>query len=435
MAGLRNWLPFWFVFPACLAVTTFYLIPAVLTFIFSFTTMGSETGILGSRYVISANVIRELRGGSFPPDALRRIDGKAYIFDRKGLDALRKLRLKPSVMTEIERTLSGRRYTSERRLLSDLKKLKQRPRTHFERKSITRRVVRTVKNVEYGSADDLRKGLTDIGVSLEDRHFVALLDRANRGWRWTLGNYRELFASQFTARILLNTVFYVGLTLLLFNTGFALLLATLTFYLPAGQSKFFRAIWLIPRISPSVIYVLVWKWFTYDAGLMSAILGAAGIEAENWLMEYPWTFIVLINGFVGTSMGLIIFTSAMQAIPKSILYAAEADGAYPVQQVFRIILPLMRWPILFITSYQTLSLLTSWEYIQLTTDGGPGFFTTEVWALYAYHTALSNYFGNLRYGYGSTLAVVLVLVGIGLAFIYLRLFNFRALVSDPPIEN
>ena len=95
--------------------------------------MGSETGILGSRYVISANVIRELRGGSFPPDALRRIDGKAYIFDRKGLDALRKLRLKPGVMTEIERTLSGRRYSSERRLLSDLKKLKQRPRTHFER--------------------------------------------------------------------------------------------------------------------------------------------------------------------------------------------------------------------------------------------------------------------------------------------------------------
>nr|MDP6619495.1 sugar ABC transporter permease [Nitrospinota bacterium] len=68
-------------------------------------------------------------------------------------------------------------------------------------------------------------------------------------------------------------------------------------------------------------------------------------------------------------------------------------------------------------------------------DGGPGFFTTEVWALHAYHTALSNYFGNLRYGYGSTLAVVLVLVGVALGLVYLRLFNFKTLLSDPPIEN
>jgi inositol-phosphate transport system permease protein len=222
---------------------------------------------------------------------------------------------------------------------------------------------------------------------------------------------------------------------LFFNVGLALLLALVTFYMPSGQSKFFRAVWLIPRVSPSVIYIMLWRWLSFDGGFMSYVLGIFGVAPENWLNEFPWTFVIMANGFVGASMGMIIFASAVLAIPPDVLHAAEVDGAYPWQQVRRIILPLMAWPILFITTYQTLSLMTSFEYILLLTDGGPGFFTTEVWALNAYHTALSNYYGNLRYGFGATLAVVLVAVGIALSLIYLRLFDFKKLVAEPQIEN
>lgn len=426
---------FGFLFPAGLAVTLFYLIPAVLTFLFSFTNMGSETGILGKRYVLSGETLRRLEATDFNAEAVCKLGRTVFEFDDRGLEALQASGLDPATLREIRRKFSGKTYLSEKRLLSDLKRLENRPRSHMERKKIAKAVARTIKNTAFSSADELRSALLSLGIELSVKDFRTLLDLANTSWKWTLGNYRELFASQFSARILMNTLFYVFSTLLLFNTGLALLLALLTFYIPPGQSKFFRAIWLIPRISPSVLYILVWKWFTYDKGFISHFLEPMGIDSANWLMEFPWTFIIFINGFVGASMGLIIFSSAMQAIPRSILHAAEVDGAYPLQQAFRIVLPLMRWPILFITSYQTLSLLTSWEYIQLTTDGGPGFFTTEVWALHAYHTALSNYFGNLRYGYGSTLAVVLVLVGIGLGLVYLRLFNFKTLLSDPPIEN
>ena len=94
----------------------------------------------------------------------------------------------------------------------------------------------------------------------------------------------------------------------------------------------------------------------------------------------------------------------------------------------------MRWPILFITCYQTLSLLTSFEYILLATEGGPGG-ATEVWALAAYMTALNNYAGNLEYGYGATLALVLVVVGVVLSLLYLRLFDFKTLVAPPRIEQ
>jgi inositol-phosphate transport system permease protein len=116
------------------------------------------------------------------------------------------------------------------------------------------------------------------------------------------------------------------------------------------------------------------------------------------------------------------------------LYASEVDGANRWQQVRYIILPQMRWPILFMTSYQTLSLLTSFEYILLATDGGPGR-STEVWALAAFHTALNNYGGNLQYGFGAAYALVLVFIGIALSVAYLRFFNFKELLSKPRIEQ
>ena len=147
-----------------------------------------------------------------------------------------------------------------------------------------------------------------------------------------------------------------------------------------------------------------------------------------------WIFVILINGFVGASMGMIIFGSAIQAIPRPILHASAVDGASRWQQVRHIILPQLRWPLLFVTSYQTLSLLTSFEYILLSTDGGPGS-TTEVWALAAYHAALQNYTGNLQYGYGAAMALFLVGAGIVLSLLYLRLFRFRAMLGRPRIEQ
>ncbi|HSH80655.1 MAG TPA: hypothetical protein VLA19_19165, partial [Herpetosiphonaceae bacterium] len=97
--------------------------------------------------------------------------------------------------------------------------------------------------------------------------------------------------------------------------------------------------------------------------------------------------------------------------------------------------PLLRWPLLFVLTYQTLSLLTSFEQILLLTDGGPGYFTTETWALQAYHRALSNYFGNVNFGFGAALAAVLVLIGVTLAVIYLRVFRFKELLQEPKIET
>jgi inositol-phosphate transport system permease protein len=224
---------------------------------------------------------------------------------------------------------------------------------------------------------------------------------------------------------------------LLFNIGFALVLAVTTFYLPKGQAAIFRALWFLPRITPSVLYVLLWKWLTWDTGFINAIVTNFGVTPRNWMLDTAanaWVTVIMINGFIGASMGMILFSSAITSIPKQMLYASEVDGANRWQQIRHIILPQLKWPILFITVYQTLSLLTSFEQIFLSTDGGPGS-STEVWALSAYHTALDNYWGNLQYGYGAALALVLVVVGVIMSLIYLRFFRFDELIKTPRIEQ
>jgi len=420
--------------PASVVVTLFFVIPVLMTFIFSFTTMSSDTGILGNRYIITKQTILKLTEHSIDAALVKQLGSKVFVFNKDGLEKIKEIGLKPAVVKEIESTLEDKVFGTEKELFNALKSLKNRPRSFKDRKAISKSVISTVMNREFQTANEFRAGLDANTIIVDEPTFDQLLELTNTSWSWTTNNYGELFTSDFTIKILANTGFYVFFTLF-FNVGFALVLALATFYMPTGQSKFFRAVWLIPRVSPSVIYIMLWKWLSFDSGFISYLLGTLGVAATNWLYEFPWAFVIFSNGFVGASMGMIIFSSAVLGISPEVLHAAEVDGAYKMQQIRRIILPLMIWPILFVTSYQTLSLLTSFEYILLLTDGGPGFFTTETWALNAYHTALSNYFGNLRYGFGATLAVVLVVVGIALSLFYLRLFDFKKLVAEPQIEN
>ena len=113
--------------------------------------------------------------------------------------------------------------------------------------------------------------------------------------------------------------------------------------------------------------------------------------------------IIIANGFIGASFGMIIFTAAIRGIPEHLFHAAEVDGAGTLAKIRFITLPALRWPISFVTIYQTLSLLVSFEYILLLTKGGP-FYDTTVYALYVYRRA----FENGQYAYGAALALFLI---------------------------
>ena len=254
-----------------------------------------------------------------------------------------------------------------------------------------------------------------------------------QNWDWVgLENYRKIFAHPDAGPIALRTVFYVVATLVLFNVGFALLLAVLTTHVPKRAGFVFRALWLLPRITPSVIYVMMWKWMAAAEpyGILNRYLPF--LPSSNLVPQAPWVFVILTNGFIGASFGMILFASAIESIPKDFMNASLVDGCNAWQRIRYVILPAIRWPLLFVTTFQTLSLLTSFEQIFLLTDGQMG---TEVWALWAYHRALNNYWGNFQWGFGAALAVILVIIGAIAAFVYMRFFQFNELVQEPRIET
>jgi inositol-phosphate transport system permease protein len=267
---------------------------------------------------------------------------------------------------------------------------------------------------------DLAIAFTDMGRTLAVTGF-------------TLENFQRMFTRD--TRLLTSlgvTAIFVLATLGIFNVTFALLLALMTTAVPKGLGAFFSAVWLLPRMSPSVVYALLWAWVIdpNERGLLNQILvnvlGMAPIDLRN---HHPLFVIIVANGFIGASLGMIIFTSAIRSIPEHLFHAARADGAGSLAIVRHIMFPALRWPISYMTIHQTLSLLVSFEYILLITGGGP-FYDTTVFSLYAYRRA----FENGQYAYGAALSLILIVIGVVAALGMWRLMDMRRLLQTPRIE-
>ena len=426
-----------FLAPAALIVVTFFLLPVVLTGVFGFTNMSTATGITSGSYMVTPSVLKRLKAEGVDEATIDALSTVNYTVNDATLASATAAGVKEAIVTEIADRYGGQSFVGRRIFERTLKKLRNAPRSTRQLKGLAAHFESNVLNRSFDTPDKLSLALEEIGIVAAPDDFDRLVDASYTGWTFSTENFRRIFSSANTLRVLINTLLFVFFTLILFNTGFALVLAITTHYLPSRQASLFRLIWFLPRITPPVLYVLVWKWLAWDTGFLSTVLAPFGVEPRNWMLDTPfnaWTFIILLSGFVGASFGMILFSSAIGAIPKMLFWASEVDGASRWMQVRRIILPLLRWPILFVTSYQTLSLLTTFELIFLATNGGPGT-STQTWSLAAYQTALWSYTGNYQYGLGAALALILVIIGIFLSLLYLRIFNFDSLVTRPRIET
>ncbi len=267
----------------------------------------------------------------------------------------------------------------------------------------------------------------DIFVSFTD------LNRSLQYSGFTLEQYQKAFAGdRRLTQVITTTLIYVFGTLAIFNVTFGLILAFLTTGISRVSGNFFRGVWLLPRMSPSVLYILLWLWVVdpSSVGLLNQILLHLGFtEPVDLKTTAPLALILVSNGFIGASMGMIIFTSAIRGIPEHLFHAAKVDGAGVFATTWFVTLPALRWPISFVTIYQTLSLLVSFEYILLLTQGGP-FYDTTVYALYIYRRS----FESGQYAYGAALALVLITIGAVLALLGWRFFDMRQLLQRPRIE-
>jgi raffinose/stachyose/melibiose transport system permease protein len=162
-------------------------------------------------------------------------------------------------------------------------------------------------------------------------------------------------------------------------------------------------------------------------------LGAGlGIELLNqdWLGQGNLALAVLV--FVVSWQFIpfhsLIYQGGVRQIPISMYEAAEIDGAGRVRKFFSITLPQLKYTIITSSTLMVVGSLTFFDLIFVLTAGGPGD-ATRVLALEMYQTGFK---ANLM-GPASVIAVILVLVGLGLALLLRRLGGGSA--TDSQLEG
>ncbi len=144
-----------------------------------------------------------------------------------------------------------------------------------------------------------------------------------------------------------------------------------------------------------------------DTITKTSILGSPRTALGALILVHVW------NGVPGT---MLVVTGGFKTIPEELYLAARVDGADRLQLLRYITLPLVRYAILISAFLTTLFIFKAFEMIFIMTGGGPGD-STEVLALYQYWVGIRS----LKIGYGSSIAVVQLLVAFIVSLVYARL--------------
>ena len=234
-----------------------------------------------------------------------------------------------------------------------------------------------------------------------------------------LGNYKELFTS--------NSISFLkalgnALLLALFSVGIQLPLSLLL-ALKLGKKipgeRAFLSIYFIPVLISTVVIGQLWlKIYNPDYGVLNMGLRAVGLGdwTRVWLGDKKaalWAaFVPILWQYVGYHM--LLMYAGVKGVPPELNEAAMIDGCTESQVNRYIVIPYIK-PILRVSViFAVTGSLKSFDLIYVLTNGGP-FHATEVPS-----TLMINMLSKRnRYGMGSTIAVMLIL----LCFAFALLIN------------
>ncbi|MCY0906268.1 carbohydrate ABC transporter permease [Arthrobacter sp. H14-L1] len=173
-----------------------------------------------------------------------------------------------------------------------------------------------------------------------------------------------------------------------------------------------RVLLLVPWAVPPVVNGIMWKLiFDGSVGIVNTILRSLGLIKENiqWLADPTAAMNILIFAETWKLLPFLclLMLAALQGIPESIYRAAAIDGADAWNTFWRITLPNIRGPLMFALIVQSMWSLKVFDTIYVLSggSGGPVSGTTTINFL-DYITT----FSNLDRGYGSAMAVGIMLL-------------------------
>ena len=222
-------------------------------------------------------------------------------------------------------------------------------------------------------------------------------------------NYKELAADPVFWVALRNTLIIVLVSVPI-TCIFSLWVATIISRMPMAATSAFRCIFYLPVVTGSVAVTMVWKWmFNNYYGIFNYLGQNMGLidKPLNWLGNPKYALGCIILILLTTSVGqpIVLYVSALDNVDKSLVEAAEVDGATPMQAFWRVKWPQMMPTTLYILVITTINSFQCFALIQLLTSGGPKNSTMTI-MYYIYYNAFKLY----RYGYGNAMGVILAII-------------------------
>lgn len=181
---------------------------------------------------------------------------------------------------------------------------------------------------------------------------------------------------------------------------------------------------ILPIVAVSILFTILMNpvW-----GVFNAVLGFFGLPANRWLTD-PATamdaaVLMIIWKYAGYYM--ILFLTALLAVPQEYYDAAHIDGAGPVQTFFYITVPSILPAFVFISVINVIGNLQVFAPIFVMTQGGPNR-ATEVVVLLMYNTA----FNNFQYSVANAMAIVLFVIILVLTVVQMKVLKHGAAAEE-----
>lgn len=231
-----------------------------------------------------------------------------------------------------------------------------------------------------------------------------------------LQNLRRILADENTLPVVLATVVFVlgavVLTVVL-GTAMAIVLDRARFF-----RRFARRVLIWPTVIAPVVVSVIWLLILSPTiGVLNTLLTAVGLPAQGWLGQPIGAMlsIIVVDVWHWTPLVFLLVYTSLQAIDGEVLEAASVDGAGEIQEIWHIVLPMIRPAILAAAMVRLVMSVKAFDEMYLLTHGGPGNATN----LISLHIR-TVFFDQLQLGYGAALGLAVIL-GYGVFGIVLAL--------------
>jgi multiple sugar transport system permease protein len=264
--------------------------------------------------------------------------------------------------------------------------------------------------IGYPVLAGFRESLYARGEGLDAQGFVVQGDRFVG-----LDNYAAIFQGDRADAFwnaFSNTTFFT-LTTVVLETLIGVAMALIMHQAFKGRA-IVRASILVPWAIPTAISGLLWRWIFQADGAANAVIG----QQILWTADgFPAKMAIVIAEVWKTSpfIGLLVL-AGLQMIPRDVYEAARVDGAGPVQQFFRITLPLVKPALLVAVLFRMLDVLRMFDLPAVLI--GVNQKSVETLTMIAWFEA-----SNLRYGSAAAYATVLFLYIALIAYLFVKLLG------------